>query len=88
MGTHLNRYEDTPLMKGWSLRESIKGMSSITKSLREADNGLEEKLKNRKQSITVHLNRKRMVCSAKKYSDQPRTGNVIAENIKESDIKE
>jgi hypothetical protein len=36
MGTHLNRYEDTPLMKGWSLRESIKGMSSITKSLREA----------------------------------------------------
>ena len=30
---------------------------------------------------------KKMVCSVKKYSDHQKTGNVIAENTKESDIK-
>ncbi len=43
---------------------------------------------NQKQLTIEHSALKRMVYSARKFLVQKRTGNVIAESIKELDIKE
>ena len=45
------------------------------------------KSQNPKQSTTEHKSRKKTACSVRRFLDQEKTGNAIAENIKESDTK-